>query len=68
MQSNRSSFKNVQRFLAGGDGRGVHVAVADQLDHAHALHVVVFDHQQFANAAFGEVADVVEGLVQVLMA
>ena len=59
--------ESAQRFLTGGDGRGVNVAVANQFHHAHALHVVVLDHQQFANATFGEVSNVVEGLAEVLM-
>ncbi len=65
MQSNRSSFRIAQRFLAGGDGGGLDVAVSDQLDHTHPLHVVVFDHKQSAEASFSKVFDVVKRLAQV---
>ena len=37
--------QNVQCFLTGGHCRGFNIAIPDQLNHAHALNVVVLNHQ-----------------------
>ena len=53
-----------ERFRAGRDRRALHVPVADQLDDALALDVVVLDDQQVADLAVDEAGNRGEGLLE----
>jgi hypothetical protein len=57
-----------QRLGAGVDGGDLEIGVADQLDDALALHLIVLDHQQAALAAGQELLDARELLFQPLAA
>ena len=49
--------EDVERLLAGGDRGDLHVAIADQVDHALALNLVVLHHQQVLHLPLDEGLD-----------
>ena len=51
----------MQCFLAGFDRGGINVTIADEFYDTHALRFIVFDQEQLAGAAFGKLADLIEG-------
>ena len=67
MQSKRRVAEERERLLARGDGRRLDVVVADELDDALALAVVVLDDDEVLDAAIDEAAEIAEGLLERLL-
>src|SRR2546425_12771897 len=60
--------KSGKRVLAGSHCSGLDVVVADQLDDAPALRLIVFDDQESFHRALDEIPDLVERLLERLLA